>query len=90
MKYFECGDVGHKRFACLHKQLAESGGVPPADSDPGEGPSEQGMVKQTRWGGLRQVSPAVEVETPGSVTPERQSGEAQAEPSEKSHTPGSG
>ena len=87
MKCFQCGDVGHKRFACA-QQRAESGGVPPADTDPGEGPSGQGVVKHIRWGGgalpLHQVSPAVEVETPGSVTPEQQSGEAQADPGEDS------
>ena len=50
MTCFECVDVSHKRFACPHKQRAESGGVPPADPDPdpGEGPSGQGVVKQTQ------------------------------------------
>ena len=58
MKCFECGDVSHKRFACPHQQRDESGGVAPADPDPGEGPSGWGAVKQTWWGALppRQVS----------------------------------
>ena len=50
--------------------------VVPADTDPGEGPSGQGVVKADTVGGLplRQVSPALEVEIPGSVTSERRRG----------------
>ncbi|KAJ8333298.1 hypothetical protein SKAU_G00421940 [Synaphobranchus kaupii] len=75
MRCFECGDVGHKRFACPHKQrAADKAGAPSAEADPGEGTSGQGE---------KGVSQDVSSPEAVSIVPEQQLEKAQADVNKK-------
>ncbi|KAJ8348956.1 hypothetical protein SKAU_G00275450 [Synaphobranchus kaupii] len=67
LKCFECGDVGHKRFACPHRQQAEAGSAD-VNTPPAASGSEAGERSATP--GDKETAAQPEVSDPGAENAE--------------------